>query len=369
MKRLRGLTLRLVLLLFLITAVLPTPIQAQPGDNVWERYPIPRKGAAGGWQLTSDNTTEGTGVTAITVAADSTIYAGVEETAGTPLDGYDLFKSTDGGYTWTPLWKIPAGDKPSGGPASDPDAKIIRLALPRRQDSNTLYLTTQYNVYQSTDGGRHFSTLGNRPGYGSGTTATSSRLITSLNVTADDNNYLALVGTSDNDSADYGGLYLYDGSQRLPAWTDQRVGSGSAGTTDDVLDTAFSLNFTDDQQIVALVTDETDTRVTTRFGIADWGDTVPDAGFSFAATGGVLAFPTDYDSDAAGDKYVQYIGLNASDNSSVYTLYGTEKPASPTVTALFAASATLAVHSLAAVGESSGPTVITGLTSGSVIYG
>ncbi len=49
--------------------------------------------------MTSDNTApEGTGVTAIAVAFDGTIYAGVEETAGTPLNGYDLFRPTYDGY-------------------------------------------------------------------------------------------------------------------------------------------------------------------------------------------------------------------------------------------------------------------------------
>ncbi|MFH1003832.1 MAG: hypothetical protein V1780_06785 [Chloroflexota bacterium] len=369
MKRLRGLTPRLALLLVLITAVLPTSVRAHPGENAWERYPLPQKGAAGGWVLTSDNITESTGVTAITAAADGTIYAGAEEITGTPLDGYDLFTSTDGGYTWTPLWKIPSGDKPSGGPLSDPDATIIRLVLPRRQDSRTLYLATQYNVYRSTDGGQHFITLGSRPGYGSGSTIISSRLITSLDVAPYHGDYMALVGTQDNDSADYGGLYLYDGSARLPAWTDLQVGGSSAGTEYDVLSAALSPNFTDDQQIVALVTDETETRVTTRFGIADWAATVADGVLSFAATGGALAFPTDYDSAAAGSKYVQYLGLSALANSSVYVLYGAEAPASPTVTALFAASLTLAVHSLAAVGESARPTVIAGLVTGGVIYG
>jgi len=262
-----------ILLLSLVATLAPFPAQAGPQADAWNRYPIPEKGEAGGWVLTSDVPSEETGVTAICVAFDGTIYAATEEISGSPLNGYNLFKSTDDGYTWTPLWKIPAGDNPNGGD----DSRITTLILPQWEYADILYLATQYNVYKSTDGGRNFTTIGGQPAYGSGTNLTNSCLITSLDVTIYKNDYLIVVGSRDADASDYGGVYFYDESERVPSWTDLRVGSSDAGTKYDVLAVAFSPNFADDEQIVAVVTDENDTIVTTKLGIADWGATIGDA--------------------------------------------------------------------------------------------
>ena len=187
-----------VILLLVLSVLVPAPAQANPKADAWTRCPIPEKGWAGGWVLTSDVSgappAEGTGVTAICVAYDGTLYAATEETLGSPLSGFNLFKSTDGGYFWTPLWTIPAGDRPAGGPTS----KIISLLLPRWEYPDILYLATQYNVYKSTDGGKNFTTIGTRPAYGSGAPPASC-LITSLDVTYYNNNHLLLVGSSDAD--------------------------------------------------------------------------------------------------------------------------------------------------------------------------
>jgi len=366
MRKRHSQLLGLVIILLLVPfALLPAPAQAEPEADAWTRYPIPQKGEAGGWVLTGG----GTGVTAIGVSYDGTLYAATEETSGSLLNGYNLFKSTDDGYTWTPLWKIPANDKPAGGPVSDPASKIIALLLPRWEYPDILYLATQYNVYKSTDGGENFTTVGIRPAYSSGTNPTSC-LITSLDVTYFHNNYLVLVGSRDADAGagDYGGIYFYDESQFFTSWLDLRVGGGAAGTKYDVLDVAFSPNFTDDMQVVAVVTDETDTIITTKLNYSDWGAVIGDATLSdVVATGGCLAFPADYDSSDVEDKYIQYIGLDAGVASAVYMVIGYETPDSSLVLPMFFPDPTKAVHSIVAAGEAYNATIVAGLTNGNVL--
>ena len=280
----------LVLLLSSVAIVAPSQAQADPGAAVWSRYPVPEEGESGDWVLASDGITEETGVTAICAAFDGTIYAGTEEILGSSFDGYDLFKSTDDGYTWTPLWEIPSSDKPAD---ADIDSKIIALVLPDWECSDILYLATQYNVYKSTDGGEKFTTIGGRPAYGSGTTSDNSCLITSFDIISYLGDYLLVVSSSDADAGDYGGAYICDESTSFTSWSDLRVG-GDAGTKYDVLAVAFPPDFSDEQQIVAVVTDEVDTIVATRLGISDWGADIGDAVISgLAATGGSLAFPAD----------------------------------------------------------------------------
>ncbi len=354
-----------ILLLTLVVVVGALPAQAKPETDAWSKYPIPQKGKAGGWVLTSDVTSEATGVTAICVAFDGTIYAATEEIAGSPLNGYNLFKSTDGGYTWTPLWRIPAGD---GG------SRIIALTLPQCEDSSILYLATQYNIYKSIDGGEHFTSLASP-------NPSSGALITSPYVTDHDGTHLIVVSTRDADGGDYGGVYFYNESQPFNPWADLQVGGDAAGTKYDVLAIAFSPNFADDEQIVAVVTDETDTIATTKIGGAEWGATVGDAYLldptftPWAATGASLAFPADYDSDVSEDKYTQYIGINIGGlTGGIYVLMGLEAPANSMAIPVFAPAP---VYSLAAAGNAFGITIIAGevlgvtlvagLTNGSVI--
>jgi len=366
MRKRRPQWLGLVIILLLVPfALLSAQAQAKPEADTWTRYPIPQKGEAGDWVLTSDATTEGTGVTAICVAYDGTLYAATEEASGSPLNDYNLFKSTDDGYTWTPLWKIPTSDKPS---VSDPTPKIIALLLPRWEYPDILYLATQYNVYKSTDGGEDFATVGARPAYGSVTDTTSSCLITSFDVTYYQGSHWLLLGSADADVGDYGGIYFYDESQPFTSWGDLRVGGGAAGTKYDVLDVAFSPNFADDMQVVAVVTDETDTIITTKLGSSDWGATIGNAILpDVVATGGCLAFPGDYDSSDVEDRYIQYAGLDAGVASAVYMVMGMGTPDSSLVLPMFFPDPSKAVHSIVAAGEAFNATIVAGLTDGNVL--
>jgi len=62
----------LILLLSLTAILIAPPVQADPKANAWSVYPIPAKGEAGDWVLTSSVPAEESGVTAVCVAFDGT---------------------------------------------------------------------------------------------------------------------------------------------------------------------------------------------------------------------------------------------------------------------------------------------------------
>jgi hypothetical protein len=366
-KRIAYIWLAMVMLLVPAAVLRPLPTQASPETDAWNKYPIPKEGRAGDWVLTGP----GTSVTALGVAGDgTTIYAATEG-----IGNHNLYKSDDDGYTWTPLWEIPAGD---GG------SMIIAINLPDREDPETIYLATENNVYKSTDGGEDFSIVGNNPG----SAGANGLKITSFDVIEHHGDNLLVISTRDVDNLEYGGVYFYDESETFGNLTDLRVGNSDAGSIYDALAVAFSPNFSDDEQIVAVVTDELNTIVTTRFGGGNWGDEVADAyimnvlvdpPLPMAATAGLLAFPADYDSDVDEEQYVQYVGLDVGGlTGGVYLITGVEAPNAPLVDLVSLPSP---VYSLDAAGNAIdpvmligeeyeptviGPMVVAGMTTGDV---
>lgn len=345
-KRLLCVGLVAAVLLTSVAFIFYSAAQASRDINVWKKYPIPNEG---GWTLVN----EITDVIAIAVAYDGTIYAAIRQ-----ADGSRLFKSTDGGYQWTPLWRVPSRDSPAGS------SEIIALVLPDWRDSHTLYLATRHNIYRSADGGEHFGSLGGPPG-SSGLILTNSAVITSFGVVDNGRTRIVVAGTRDADPGDYGGVYLLDSSRDVD-WLDLRAGGAAAGTKYDALAVAFSPNYASDRQIVALVTDEFNTIVTAKFGGSKWGGTVGDAVLpGLAGTGGSLAFPVDYDSDTSQDKYTHYFGLDVGGvTGGVYMVLGGEAPVRSTALPLIPL---VPVHSISVVGEISAPVMVVGLANGNVI--
>ena len=107
------------------------------------------------------------------------------------------------------------------------------------------------------DGGKNFYQMSSNPG-GAGSNNVE---ITSLDVTHLYGNIIA-VGTRDTDNSQFGGVYILDEEELIPSWVDSNIGSY------DVYAVAFSPDFAADRQIVAVVTDETDTWVVTKIGEA-----------------------------------------------------------------------------------------------------
>ncbi len=291
----RPVALGLSLLIILASITATSPAAANPDEIKWSRVNIPAEGTAGNWVLAS-----GSDVQHLTMAIDGTLYC-YASPSGT---SYTLFKSTDGGYSWSYTGNV----------------KDSIVALATAPDvASVIYYATSSNIYRSTDAGNNFVSLLANPG-GAGSNNVE---ITSIDV-AYLGYYIIVVGTRDTDNGEYGGIYTLD--ERTPfTWTDTNLGNY------DVYAVAFSPNFPADRQLVAVVTDETDTLVTSKVGDAAWGATISDARLDkdnsgiptpvVVATSADIAFPEDYDISIA--YYTLFVAIDTgSGNGDVYRTNG-----------------------------------------------
>ena len=291
----RPVALGLSLLIILASITATSPAAANPDEIKWSRVNIPTEGTAGNWVLAS-----GSDVQHLTMAIDGTLYC-YASPSGT---SYTLFKSTDGGYSWSYTGRV--------------KDSIVALAT-APDDASVIYYATSSNIYRSTDAGNNFVSLPANPG-GAGSNNVE---ITSIDV-AYLGYYIVVVGTRDTDNGEYGGIYTLD--ERTPfTWTDTNLGNY------DVYAVAFSPNFPADRQLVAVVTDETDTLVTSKVGDAAWGATISDARLDkdnsgiptpvVAATSADIAFPEGYDATIA--YYTLFVAIDTgSGNGDVYRTNG-----------------------------------------------
>ncbi len=217
-----------------IPAVTPAQPAAADAAVTWTKVNIPTQGEAGGWGLAS-----GSDIRHLTASPDGTLYAAV-----TGLT-YTLYRSTDNGVSWRPVAGV--------------QTEISAVAI-SPHDAGSLYYATAADVYGSTDGGQSFVWFPPNPG-GAGS---DNIAITSLAVAWDGSDVIA-VGTRDGDGGQYGGVYLLDESNTYSLWQD----TGLAGR--DVYGLAFSPGYGHDRQLVAVVTDETDTFVTSQISQTGWG--------------------------------------------------------------------------------------------------
>jgi len=290
-------------LLLLILSSFTTPAAASPEPLKWSRVNIPAEGEKGDWGLAW-----GSDIKHLTVASDGTLYA-----YGRGLD-YTLYSSDDGGLSWQATGEV-ADDIVAI--ATDPD------------DASLVYYATTSRVYESDDGAESFLPLPESPG-GAGD---NNIEITSLDVSRDfaepDSNIIA-VGTRDKDPGQFGGVYLLKSDNPF-AWSD--AGAGNY----DVYAVAFSPHHTDDGQLVAVVTDEFDTFVTSKIVDQEWGATIGNARLNKDNSGTpasvavdtttAIAFPDDYNSEVPGSDCVLFIGIDAgSENGDVYRITGKAVP-------------------------------------------
>ena len=333
----------LILLLGLLGSITPIPpADAAPDEVKWSRVNIPTEGKPGNWVLAP-----GSDVQHLTMAVDGTLYA-----YGKGLT-YTLYKSIDGGYSWSYIGGV---EDNIVDIATEPDVASI------------VYYATLSDVYKSTDAGISFTPLPPNPG-GAGNNEIE---ITSIDVVRLGSHNIIAVGTKDKDGSEYGGLYILDESQPF-TWVDSNIGSY------DVYAVAFSPNFAFDQQLVAVVTDETDTFVTTKFGDAGWGETVGDArldkdnsGMSIAlANSAVIAFPSDYEAATGHD--VLFVAIDTeSDEGDVYRISSVPAPGSSVATDLNIGSAyglnNVDVTSLAITGNATAANMLAGVADSAQLY-
>ncbi len=331
--------LTLTLLLSLLGTISPTnPAAATPDEVKWSRVNIPTEGEAGNWMLAS-----GSNLQHLTMAIDSTLYC-YANPSGT---SYTLFKSTDAGYSWSHTGKVK-------------DAIVDIATAP--DDANIIYYATVSNIYQSDDAGTSFDLLPLSPG-GAGS---DNITITSIDVIRPENNSIIAISTKDTDDSQYGGIYMLDENEPLTGWINTNMGNY------DVYAVAFSPNFATDRQLVAVVTDEADTLVTTKIGDADWGKVIGDATIEgLSPLSAAIAFADDH--DATIEDYVLFVAIDTgSDNGDVYMVNGMWAPSSSMAIDLDIGStyglSNVDVTGLAVTGNTTAATLLAGAANNTQVY-
>jgi photosystem II stability/assembly factor-like uncharacterized protein len=187
--------LQLLALLLSILVFSLTPGTAASADEVkWSQVNTPTEGSAGDWVLAN-----GSDVQHLTMSTNGTLYAYAEGLT------YTLYRSTDGGYSWSYL-----------GGVQD---SIVDIAI-STQDEDIIYYATTANVYRSTDGSKKFDQLAANPG-GAGNNNVE---ITDIAVTHLSSNLVA-VATRDTDNSEFGGVYILDEEQLVPSWVIYLIGA------------------------------------------------------------------------------------------------------------------------------------------------
>ncbi len=337
-----------LLLLSLLSATFPiTPAVAAPDEVKWSRVSIPTEGNAGNWVLA-----DGSDVQHLTMAIDGTLY-GYANPSGT---SYTLFKSTDGGYSWSYTGKV--------------EDNIVGIAT-APDEANVIYYATPSDIYKSTDAGSSFNQLPANPG-GAGS---NNIEITSIDVAPLDSRNTIAVGTRDTDSSQFGGVYIMDEERVLLSWLDTNLGNY------DVYAVAFSPSFPADRQLVAVVTDESDTIVTIKVGDAAWDATVGDARLDkdnsgtptsvAVATSADITFPNDY--ATTYEDRILFVAIDAgSDNGDVYMIEVVETPGNSIATDLNIGSAyglsNVDVTTLAVTGNAAAADILAGAAASAQVY-
>ncbi len=138
MAKLKVALIALVLLLLSCLPGIASPpetAKAAPDEVKWSRVNIPAEGEAGNWVLAN-----GSDIQHLTMATDGTVYA-YANPSGT---SYTLFKSTDGGYSWSHVGQVKGA--------------IVDIATPPDK-SGIVYYATAASVYKSDDAGSSFKPL------------------------------------------------------------------------------------------------------------------------------------------------------------------------------------------------------------------
>lgn len=306
----RAITASLLLLAISIFGLIFAPPSRATNEVVtWFPVNIPAEGTSGNWVLA-----DGSDVKHLTMAIDGTIYC-YANPSGT---NYTLFKSSDGGYTWTHTGKVT-------------DSIVDIVTAP--DNANYVYYATTSAVYRSNDAGSNFATLPASPGgAGSGNVEISSIAV----IVNSQGHRIIACGTRDTDAGQYGGVYTLDDNMPF-AWTSTNL----AGY--DVYAVAFSPGFATDREVVTVVTDETNTVVTIRIGESAWGSIIGDATLDrnnsgvptpVVARDAAIAFPEDY-AGTPVEQHVRFVAIDTgTGNGDVYRISSIQAPARSTATDL-----------------------------------
>jgi hypothetical protein len=268
-------------------------VESATNTAKWQKANIPAQGAENGWLLTS-----GSDITCLSYNSNGILYAGV---TGMPSN---LYKSSDGENHWQAV-----------GNGSD---EIIDMALAA---DNTLYYATASNIGRcNNDSNIIVTTI-------TGRFSEPDTVISSIDVSNFKGNHVILVGTKNQNSGQFGGVYVIY-CDTLMQWQDLRL------TGCDVYSVAFSPHFSEDNAIVALANDENNTFITWKEGSGNWEGGIGNALFRDSTGNPVpvtekaqIAFPDDYSQDVSSGNCVLYAALNTGTNGGdVYIVYGRHSP-------------------------------------------
>jgi photosystem II stability/assembly factor-like uncharacterized protein len=261
----------------------PSPTTASNDTAKWVGVNIPTEGIPGNWALAA-----GSDIQCLAAAPDGTLYAHV-----TGLT-YTLYKSEDGGISWSYTGKV--------------KDDIVGIAV-SPANPNAVYYATASGVFRSIDAGNSFQPLPASLG-GAGN---NNIEITSIDVAFLDGNIIA-VGTCDKDNFEFGGVYIFNEADMSFIWTDSEIGNY------DVYAVAFSPNYPLDGQLAAVITDEVDTYTSIKPGTSGWGTIIGNARLSRDNTlphvpvtttvSAAIAFPNNYSNNLNLERCVYYVAVD-----------------------------------------------------------
>jgi len=297
----------LAMAVMLIPAQAPTA-EAAVGTLRFETVPLPKIGVTGDYVIAPD-----TNLGPLAVAPGGAVLYCTADITDTAVVS-TLLKSSNGGNTW----KVQTAFRTTATANTD-NTSVVAIGLsPEYGTDNTIFVATEKYVYQSVDGGKNFSAM-NQP-----STWDTDETITDMAVAMDSTGRASVILGS-AETTDDGNVYVYSPATTGLGWQAQTILGG------DVLAVAFSPNFADDEGIVAVTVNGTDTKIQFAFGYTQtgggWGTSVGPG--KFLNTSGVaivntsrarIAFPDDFDVDSTLSN-ICWVGLVAGTAGST-TEYG-----------------------------------------------
>jgi photosystem II stability/assembly factor-like uncharacterized protein len=269
----------LVLVVLLGTAA---AVAAGADTAEWSKVNIPTEGRAGGWGLAP-----GSDLTNLSLAAGVIYVNKLDE-----LDGESrLMRSEDGGLSW-------AATGYQGG-------AVVDIVCP--SDTDTIYLTDGRHVYKSDDG-EGFELVGD----GSLPALDENERIACLDVGDNANHPVVFIGTADDDTGQYGGVYYLTEGDFGAGWTDM-MAEGY-----DIYAIAAAPQFDHSFRLVALASDGNHSYIINNRGTAGgWSERtelLKDNTDSFVPNSASrIVFPNDFD---VIDEL--FVGVSSNGSGDVY---------------------------------------------------